>query len=30
MAYYNVLFDRCADEAFALLGMGPRYAASAS
>lgn len=26
MAYYNVLFDRGADEAFALLGMGPRYA----
>lgn len=26
MAYYNVLFDRCADEAFALLGMGPHYA----
>ena len=28
MAYYNVLFDRCADEAFALMGMGPDYAAS--
>lgn len=26
MAYYNVLFDRCADEAFLLLGMGPDYA----
>lgn len=26
MAYYNVLFDRCADEAFELLGMGPKYA----
>ncbi len=26
MAYYNVLFDRCADEAFAALGMGPDYA----
>lgn len=26
MAYYNVLFDRCADEAFSLLGMGPDYA----
>lgn len=26
MAYYNVLFDRCADEAFDMLGMGPRYA----
>jgi acyl-CoA thioester hydrolase len=28
MVYYNVLFDRCADEAFALMGMGPEYAAS--
>ena len=26
MAYYNVLFDRCADEAFEVLGMGPKYA----
>lgn len=26
MAYYNVLFDRCGDEAFELLGMGPDYA----
>ncbi len=26
MAYYNVLFDRCADEAFELFGMGPGYA----
>jgi acyl-CoA thioester hydrolase len=26
MAYYNVLFDRCADEAFELMGMGPNYA----
>jgi acyl-CoA thioester hydrolase len=26
MAYYNVLFDRCSDEAFAMLGMGPDYA----
>lgn len=25
MAYYNVLFDRCADEAFDALGMGPAY-----
>jgi acyl-CoA thioester hydrolase len=25
MAYYNVLFDRCADEAFELMGMGPSY-----
>ena len=28
MAYYNVLFDRSADEAFAALGMGPDYAAT--
>lgn len=26
MAYYNVLFDLGADEAFARLGMGPTYA----
>jgi acyl-CoA thioester hydrolase len=26
MAYYNVLFDRCSDEAFAMMGMGPDYA----
>lgn len=26
MAYYNVLFDRCSDEAFELMGMGPAYA----
>ena len=26
MAYYNVLFDRCADEAFEIMGMGPAYA----
>ncbi|WP_157015802.1 thioesterase family protein [Mesorhizobium xinjiangense] len=26
MAYYNVLFDRCSDEAFEILGMGPDYA----
>ena len=25
MAYYNVLFDRAVDEAFALLGVGPDY-----
>ena len=25
MAYYNVLFDRCADEAFEIMGMGPAY-----
>lgn len=28
MAYYNVLFDRCADEAYAILGFGPDYAAT--
>jgi len=26
MAYYNVLFDKCADDAFELMGMGPTYA----
>lgn len=26
MAYYNVMFDRCGDEAFDILGMGPAYA----
>ena len=26
MAYYNVLFDRCSDEAFEMMGMGPDYA----
>ena len=26
MAYYNVLFDRCADEAFEIMCMGPAYA----
>ncbi|SDN43907.1 acyl-CoA thioester hydrolase [Lutimaribacter pacificus] len=25
MAYYNVLFDRCADEAYSLMGFGPDY-----
>ena len=25
MAYYNVLFDRCVDGAFNLLGLGPDY-----
>ena len=25
MAYYSVLFDRCADEAYGLLGFGPDY-----
>src|SRR5713226_1722811 len=25
MAYYNVLFDRAVDEAFALVGIGPDY-----
>ncbi|MEY8830575.1 thioesterase family protein [Sedimentitalea sp. XS_ASV28] len=28
MAYYNVLFDSCADEAYTLLGLGPDYAKS--
>jgi acyl-CoA thioester hydrolase len=27
MAYYNVLFDRAVDEAFALVGIGPDYVA---
>lgn len=27
MAYYNVLFDRGADQAFELMGFGPDYAA---
>jgi acyl-CoA thioester hydrolase len=26
MAYYNVLFDRCSDDAFEMMGMGPNYA----
>lgn len=25
MAYYNVIFDRCGDEAFSLVGLGPDY-----
>jgi acyl-CoA thioester hydrolase len=25
MAYYNVLFDRAADQAFELIGLGPDY-----
>jgi len=25
MAYYNVLFDRASDEAFAAMGLGPDY-----
>jgi acyl-CoA thioester hydrolase len=25
MAYYNVLFDRCSDEAFEAMGMGLDY-----
>ena len=25
MAYYNVLFDRCVDEAYELLGIGQNY-----
>lgn len=28
MAYYNVIFDRCGDEVFALLGLGPDYVES--
>jgi len=27
MGYYTVLFDRCADEAFAEMGFGPAYVA---
>ena len=27
MAYYNVLFDRCSDDAFEAMGLGPDYAA---
>jgi acyl-CoA thioester hydrolase len=26
MAYYNVLFDRCSDDAFEAMGLGPNYA----
>ncbi len=26
MAYYNVLFDRCSDDAFEMMGLGPNYA----
>ena len=26
MAFYNVLFDRCSDDAFETMGMGPDYA----
>lgn len=26
MAYYNVLFDRCSDDAFEAMGLGPDYA----
>ena len=26
MAYYNVLFDRCSDDTFEIMGMGPAYA----
>lgn len=25
MAYYSVLFDRCADQAYGLMGFGPDY-----
>lgn len=28
MAYYNVLFDRCADEVYPLMGFGATYAAT--
>ena len=28
MAYYNVLFDQCADEIFAQMGFGPDYIAA--
>lgn len=30
MAYYNVIFDRCSDEVFALLGLGPDYVKAAN
>ncbi len=30
MAYYNVIFDRCGDEAFALVGLGPAYVKAAN
>jgi len=30
MAYYNVIFDRAGDEAFALLGLGPDYVKAAN
>ena len=26
MAYYNVLFDRCSDDAYEVMGLGPDYA----
>jgi acyl-CoA thioester hydrolase len=26
MAFYNVLFDRCSDDAFEAMGLGPTYA----
>jgi acyl-CoA thioester hydrolase len=26
MAYYNVLFDRCSDDAFDMMGLGANYA----
>lgn len=29
MAYYSVIFDRCADEVFAMVGLGSDYAQSA-
>ena len=30
MAYYNVIFDRAGDEAFALVGLGPDYVKAAN
>jgi acyl-CoA thioester hydrolase len=30
MAYYNVLFDRAGDEAFAMMGLGPDYVKSSN
>jgi acyl-CoA thioester hydrolase len=30
MAYYHVIFDRCGDEAFAVVGLGPDYVARSS
>ena len=30
MAYYNVLFDECCDDAFRLVGLGPDYVKQAN